>query len=731
MFSFPKDHLQEHYSARTIFWGNFIGGFSVVLIILLIRKEALGPEIRLFLTAAFFLGLISFFWSLGQPMINLMSTYIEAALEDVALEVKNTANECIGYLAKILRGPVFLLQLGLILLFLQVLAAWPLGNFLLPLKGSIFQACLLVFVAIPLLLYADFNQFISFIVLWEVFQDQVRNSPFRMATLKELEEKYDFFNQKAVKVNGAYSFNAGGINWNWSDFTKNGIVFGQSGSGKTITVLNALLDGLLSSANGENGSKQAAALILDPKGDYRDKISQLCLRLGRSDDLLILNPNDLAHSVYYNPFDCPDDALEISDRFSTLMKLMGMKNTQDSFFIDNAKLFIQNAIDIIRATQHPSNPASFVDISDMVGNLDIIEARVFILFVHKFIQFQGLDVTDEKILEYVSSSSHLASALDNIFPQNSKRPYWLDYFTNWFNKDSGLKRNIASAAMILLSAKSVAIKPNLEEGSDALIAANYMLNKWFKMPNDTRNSVISQINPMIEPFVREPYRTMFSGKSTVNLGDILDKGKILYIYMPIDDRSSMSQTINTLIKLEYSRQVLLRKRKTRPSLFLCDEFQTFYSSDDSKGDAYFFERSRESFHANLVATQNLNSLYSIGSNEATVKRFLGNCAVKLFLRNDVQTNQYASDVFGQYSAKTANISRVTGQQTGWQCFKRSGISITVTIQNLPCVSPEKFSQLKTPDQLDKISYSEAYLHMGSRNLIEMRKLRFKVHTLSK
>src|SRR5262249_22727670 len=38
-------------------------------------------------------------------------------------------------------------------------------------------------------------------------------------------------------------FRAGGMEWNWEDFYKNAVIFGASGTGKTVCVLNALLDG--------------------------------------------------------------------------------------------------------------------------------------------------------------------------------------------------------------------------------------------------------------------------------------------------------------------------------------------------------------------------------------------------------------------------------------------------------------------------------------------------------
>ena len=48
-----------------------------------------------------------------------------------------------------------------------------------------------------------------------------------------------------VTVTGPMTFRAGGYDWNVTDFYKNVAIFGQTGTGKTVCVLNALFDGLL------------------------------------------------------------------------------------------------------------------------------------------------------------------------------------------------------------------------------------------------------------------------------------------------------------------------------------------------------------------------------------------------------------------------------------------------------------------------------------------------------
>jgi hypothetical protein len=68
-----------------------------------------------------------------------------------------------------------------------------------------------------------------------------------------------------------------------------------------------------------------------------------------------------------------------------------------------------------------------------------------------------------------------------------------------------------------------------------------------------------------------------AGRSTLSLPDCIDQGKVLYVHFPIAERRLMAQTVGTLIKVEYGRQVLMRNNKPRPSFFFCEEFQVFFT----------------------------------------------------------------------------------------------------------------------------------------------------------
>ncbi|MCC6427136.1 MAG: type IV secretion system DNA-binding domain-containing protein [Phycisphaerales bacterium] len=446
-----------------------------------------------------------------------------------------------------------------------------------------------------------------------------------------------------VTVRGEREFTAGGYEWTFDDFYKNSVVFGQSGTGKTVCVLNALLDGMLSSTS--DSREKVGGLILDPKGDFLDKIQGLCERTGRRRDLLIIDPAQPGRSIRWNPLDSKDDELEIASRFAAVMECLGQKSDKDSYFLDAARKFMRHAIRLVRATNAGRPP----DLED--------------------------------IARLASSTKALAQRTDKLDPRRMSRD---------------------------------------DEGT-----LDFFADEWLELADQTKTSVQSTLTNMIDPFLMDPYRTLFSGKSSVTLGEMIDQGRLLYVHMPIADKESMSRMVCTFLKLEYFREVLKRVRKPRPTFFFCDEFQCYYTTTKGKGDADFFERSRQSNHANIIATQNIPSLLKYAERKELVDNLLGNCAIKVFLRNtDEQTNKYAAEQFGQEMMSTGGVS-VGDLGVGRQ---KGAPGAQINYQYDFKIRPEAFAALTVP-AIGSSDHCEAIVHLASRGQIEHQRLRWKVHPL--
>jgi Type IV secretion-system coupling protein DNA-binding domain len=264
----------------------------------------------------------------------------------------------------------------------------------------------------------------------------------------------------------------------------------------------------------------------------------------------------------------------------------------------------------------------------------------------------------------------------------------------------------------------------------------YFAAEWAELAPETRTSIQMHITNMIDPFLVEPYASIFSGPSTLRVAQMIDQGKIVYVDMPVADREQMARLAGTLMKLEYFREVRKRVGKKRPTFFLCDEFQRFFTTAQGKGDADEFEVTRQSNHANIIATQNLPSLLkqTSGQNRSTVDNLLGNCAVKIFLRNtDRETNQYASELFGQDLIAMPGSNTGAGHfGVGRFGFRGLGRQVSSHVQYDARLRPERLGELAIPSEADGVDYCEAIIHHAARATIDHRRrlLRLKVHPIT-
>lgn len=263
---------------------------------------------------------------------------------------------------------------------------------------------------------------------------------------------------------------------------------------------------------------------------------------------------------------------------------------------------------------------------------------------------------------------------------------------------------------------------------EVLDAIAYFEKEWRRMADRQKSAVQGTLTQLLDEFLVAPFREIFSGTSTISIADIIDQGKILYVHMPASDRERMSRLICTLIKLEFQRQILLRPRKERPSFFLCDEFQTFYTAGEGRGDSDFWERSRESNHANIVASQNVSAFLKRTRNRNDVMNFLGNSSVKLFLRNtEEETNRWASALFGQRSEIVVTTSEQAALDGSW---RRRNTSYGRSTRTLPRVPPEAFTRLAIPIRGDaRRQFAESIVHLGSRGETEHHTLVWPVNPL--
>ena len=696
----------------------------------------LGNNYRLILVFIFFFAAFSFVWAFSEPLDTYLNSTLSAKYKNAPETIINSTTTFHVELIRFVKGVTSLLNIFVSITLLRVLANWPLFSILAPYR-DIFM---LIWWIIPLiiLLFVVFNtsRIRMLTSLAQSIHRQMQTINFIPCAPEVMKKEQERLAAPPVIIEAAEKFNIGGMNLSFiPELRANVIVFGQIGSGKTVTVLNSLLEGVLISTSPTLTNHPLSALILDPKGDFREKIKTLCSRIGRDRDLLIFDPKYPDKSVRWNPFDSPDtNPLELSNQFASVLNLLGMKNDKDSFFIDASKSFIRHGITLLRAFALDSTPPNMAELYDLAKKREAIDARLFLLNLSTLLKksenahFEGFTFKEISHLLYEENALEIIYNFAKTGPREIIAYQYFAYFFD--NNTKGLNRSavLNEAKNILNKIDSDKKIPELFK-SVATETQEYMLNIWWTLPENTRNSVRAQLSTMLDPFMEDPYKNLLSGHSTVTLGKVLDEGKIFYVCMPEADGPQMAKTLNTLIKLSFFREVRKRLDKKRPSLFLCDEYQKVFTSEGGEGDTGFFEVSRQSHHINIIATQSIAAMKRDVENKETVDSLLACCGTKIFLRNsDSDTNEYAEKQSGSRRELVVNISNTTGQGGG-KSGSQVNYSVTENYEDRPIVSKDTFLSLEVPDRDKEINYAQAIVMRGACNPPRIERIRFKVNPL--
>jgi len=720
------DHIYaELAKVRAEVYGYWVGGAAVCGLILMLPKDPAAQVYRLALTACFFGGFLSMLWGLTRPLQAFLGARCAWKYRDAGPALEHTGKLYAYALANYIAGLAWVLILLVSITALRVLEVWPQLAFLAPAHELLVWGWWLALLALPLYLLGSVQRLSDVIQRGNALAEQELTSGFVPPEESDADTGSSLTAGAPVQVLGPGCFRAGGFDWRWDDFYKNVVVFGQPGSGKTVCVLNALLDGLLAA-----GEPPAAGLILDPKGDFRDKLRVLCRRQGRESDLLILDPTQPRTTLRWNPFDNDEDELELAGRFTKVAETLGTRNDKDPFWIQQAGLFIQHAIALLRASNPPGTPPSLARISDLAGTDLHLRARLLLGNNLQLLHAIGARATHGEAGRMIEDETALGEAMTAYFAAGHPANAMTQLVHDWWEMDPGPRRQVcAQAAEIQSGPADGGASPPPGESFER--ARTWFLHTWIPMAEKTRSIIQAQLQGMLNPFLASPYTQVFGERSTVGLGEVLDQGKLLYVYMPIAEREVMSRVVCTFIKIAFQREVLRRRRKPRPSLLLCDEYQAFFTPDSGggRGDEDFLALSRESNHANVIATQNLPSLLKQTADDKPVMNLLGLCATKVFLRNtDDATNDYASKVFGERLETLTGTQSSTGG-AGLRAGAGGSPALSSSTQYGAAVRKEVFTGLAQPSQSEGIDYAESMTWLGARSRMGRARQRWQVHPI--
>ncbi len=355
-------------------------------------------------------------------------------------------------------------------------------------------------------------------------------------------------------------------------------------------------------------------------------------------------------------------------------------------------------------------------------------------------RWNPLDSKDDEL----ELASRLVDTMETIGMKPGENSFWADAARKFLRHAIALQRHasqgkrppsLSELGRLTNSPGAIAdlaasVDPN-DPATDPCL--RFFAEEWNDLAPETRSGIAAQVTNLVDPFTVPPFDRLFQGRSTMRLGKSIDRGKILYVDMPRADREQMSRIVGTMLKLEYFREVRRRVDKARPTFFLCDEFQQYLTAGKGRGDADFFEVSRQSHHVNIIATQNLPALLKQITERAPIDNLLGNCAIKIFLRNtDRETNKYASELFGQDLVTMHGTGAGSGQLgLGRIGLQGMGRALHGQAQYDDRIRPERFTELAIPTRDQAYNHCEAIVHLASAPIADhrLRKLRWPLYPI--
>src|SRR5438128_2467855 len=199
----------------------------------------------------------------------------------------------------------------------------------------------------------------SYLFLWYVLvvkhrRIQEKWPPIRISPARDRRNIENAWAEEAVVL----GYDALGKPWLWPDRVRvmQGIVLGQTGSGKTTLLRNIITQDLARRIGPCNEQHKIPMVIFDGKGDLEFFYSLLphIHRVGRLQDLRLLNPARPDISVLYNPFHSDDD-----NYMAQVNMVFGSFNLHDEFF---AKHQLNYLADIVRVLTYTGLRYNFYDV---------------------------------------------------------------------------------------------------------------------------------------------------------------------------------------------------------------------------------------------------------------------------------------------------------------------------------------------------------------------------------
>lgn len=455
-------------------------------------------------------------------------------------------------------------------------------------------------------------------------------------------------------------------NWTVRNAVEGVQIFGGIGSGKTSGSGRMIALKYLKAGFG--------GLVLTVKPDEKAIWDKYCELTGRSDDLLIVEPE---RKNYFNFLDYVSSGEDVTENVVEVLKTViraseekASGKAEDPFWENALDMLIYNVIDLCKLAY---GKVSVQKMYDIVQGLPKAGAT-------------NLDSSEKKSV--VKEAFLLAE-------QNVKRQLEI-----WENKQ-GL-----STVMRLHTEGNYkeACYNAIPDARTLDFVDTFFLESFMNLSEKTRSVIDFSFSGFLFRLLRDPVYSLFCQHASNFTPDDCLQGKIILINLPVKLHQKVGRDIQVMFKYIWQRAMEKRNVEIngRPVFLWADEAQNFLHEHDADYQA----TARSSRIATVYISQNLPNYHANmggAKSEYKVKSFLGTLNTKIFHANaDIETNKYASDLIGDVSyEETSKTATASGQFSS---------SRTKSLKIDRIVRPEAFIQLKTGGEQND-SKVEGYMHI--------------------
>jgi len=463
-------------------------------------------------------------------------------------------------------------------------------------------------------------------------------------------------------------------------------IVGATGSGKTRAILLPAMRQLFAYRACDT-ERRLSGVVLEVKGDLCGHVQKLLKGCGRGEDYVEVS---LTGNFRYNPLN--NDADPYAQAFSIASVIIAIWGKgKEPFWVQSYTDLVRYVIMLHRVRDEYVTMVNIFRTVISAGTLEAMLTQTGRRFTP--ISFIGVGKAD--YLKYESTLTPFGFE-------------WNDHANQY------IVRRSDELESVIVRQTGIAASLYIRREGDEDAAASWesvfywYWEHWKFFRDETKTAIIQSVTIFLSLFdtnrtVRRifcPPKQLYDGKSVASdpgamvlppFGELIESGKVVGLNFPEALNPALAKVIGTLMKVDYQRAVMLRipvmdahpERHFRPTVFLCDEYQSFATvgADNPTGDERFWSLSRQPKCIPLVATQSISSLKEALPNEG-VKTLLQAFRSKVFLTtSDPDTARYASELCG--TTERTHISYTvsessTNANVGWLSGRTSSSRGTVS-----------------------------------------------------